>query len=325
MFRLLLSAILASLLALPAAAEDMFRPATVIPIGAPHACNGFYPEAARLAHVEGVTALDFHIDVNGAVSHVRVAKSSGSEDLDDAAASCVRTWRYIPTLKDGKPVEVLWSAETEWRVPAAPPPPPAPLTTLTERDNDCFHYPFWPERKHIGGTATVKFSISADGLPGDVVLSKESGNADLDKAALECVNSMRFRVPDATKHMASATATWSTLGRPKAVHWQFVGFLGSEAMETITELRTGIKQCLKGMASHSEFSSGFGGTTVIWATYDRGKIDEVSVLRSSGNDPLDRFAVECFKSEPPDEDQVHTLRHIGKVIFEIRWSRYLVP
>jgi TonB family protein len=323
MFRLLLGAIMAALLALPAGAEDLVRPATVTPIGAPHSCNGFYPEAARLARIEGVTTLAFHIDVNGTVRHVSISKSSGNEDLDDAASSCVRTWRYAPTLKDGKPIEVAWSADTEWRVKEVP--PPAPMPVVTERNDSCMHYPFWAKRDDAEGTASIKFAISADGHPSDVFLSKPSGNEDLDKAATECVKSMRFHVPDNAVHQVSATATWSTLGRPKAINWHFEGFLGSEQAEAMTELAVGIIQCLRGAAGRSEFSSGLGGRTMVWMTYHRGEIDAVSVLRSSGNDALDRFAVECFKNAPPDPDRAHLLRHVGRAIFPVQWSRYLVP
>ncbi|MDR3526579.1 MAG: TonB family protein [Rhizomicrobium sp.] len=323
MFRLLLGAVLAALLALPAAAEDIFRPATVTPVGTPHSCNGFYPAAARLAHIEGVTTLAFHIDPNGAVRHVSISKSSGNEDLDDAAASCVRTWRYAPTLKDGKPIEVAWSADTEWRVRETP--APALMPVLTERDDSCMHYPFWARRDGAEGTASVEFTITADGHPSEISLGKPSGNEDLDKAALECVKSMRFRVPDSAAHAVSATATWSILGHSKALQWRLKGFLGSEQMEAITELAAGVVQCLKGVAGHSEFASGLSGTTVVWTTYHRGEIDAASVLRTSGNDALDHFAVECFKSAPPDADRAHALRHVGKAIFPVKWSRYLLP
>lgn len=52
--------VFAVLLLLPAAAWAQIPPPAMRSpqsINAPHSCYGFYPEAARLAHVEGKTAL----------------------------------------------------------------------------------------------------------------------------------------------------------------------------------------------------------------------------------------------------------------------------
>lgn len=64
-----------------------------------------YPEAARLARIEGVVILEATIDERGIVTDARVL---GSVPLLDAAAlAALRQWRYTPTLLNGVPVRVL--------------------------------------------------------------------------------------------------------------------------------------------------------------------------------------------------------------------------
>lgn len=306
-----------------ARAQDVFKPATVTPTGVPHTCNGFYPESAREAHIGGLTTVDFHINPNGTVSRVKVTKSSGNSDLDDASTSCVRTWRYLPVLKNGEAVEAAWTADVEWQTVAVP--PKGPLPVMTDRADSCFHYPFWAKEKHIEGTASVKFQVGADGQPKSISMARSAGDKDLDDRALECVQSMHFHVADDKPHNITATATWSTLGRPRAIQWHFNGAIGSEAAEAMLEVTEGIKKCLKEAVGHSDFASGFNGKTVIWTRYSRGELQEASILHSSGNDGLDRFALACFKSNPPDSDQAHTIRKIGKGIFPIAWNRVFTP
>ena len=57
-----------------------------------------YPDV----HTRGVVALTAGVDPDGLVRSVRIV--SGKRDLAAAAARAVRTWRYRPYLKDGKPV-----------------------------------------------------------------------------------------------------------------------------------------------------------------------------------------------------------------------------
>lgn len=69
--------------------------------------------AKRLGH-EGTTILAFRIGIDGRLTDIRVAQSSGHQELDDAAVAGARCWRYKPAMKDGKPVEVPWQASVKW-------------------------------------------------------------------------------------------------------------------------------------------------------------------------------------------------------------------
>lgn len=65
-----------------------------------------YPEQARKAGFTGVVRLAVVIGEDGAVRDLRVTSSPGF-GLETAAMQAVRTWRYQPTVIEGKPVAVL--------------------------------------------------------------------------------------------------------------------------------------------------------------------------------------------------------------------------
>jgi TonB family protein len=83
----------------------------------PQDCHDDYPFWARMFGREGTTELAFQVHADGTVDDVTVAKSSGYDGLDDAAADCVAKWHYRPGIKDGQltdmplKVSVAWSLE----------------------------------------------------------------------------------------------------------------------------------------------------------------------------------------------------------------------
>jgi protein TonB len=60
-----------------------------------------YPVAARRAHREGRVILRVAVSVDGAGRDIRVAESSGTPSLDDAAMQAVRAWRFTPAMRNG--------------------------------------------------------------------------------------------------------------------------------------------------------------------------------------------------------------------------------
>lgn len=63
-----------------------------------------YPAAALRAGVGGTVVVYAELDAKGVPIEVRVAKRSGERDLDRAALSAVRQWRFEPAMRDGKAV-----------------------------------------------------------------------------------------------------------------------------------------------------------------------------------------------------------------------------
>jgi len=65
-----------------------------------------YPIVARRLGMEGVVLLDVLVASDGTAADVRLARSSGHQQLDDSAVRTVRErWRFIPARRDGAAVE----------------------------------------------------------------------------------------------------------------------------------------------------------------------------------------------------------------------------
>lgn len=63
-----------------------------------------YPPAARQAGKEGSVLVRIEINEDGIPAAVTVVSSSGDADLDAAAVTGVRRWRYSPARRDGQPI-----------------------------------------------------------------------------------------------------------------------------------------------------------------------------------------------------------------------------
>jgi TonB family protein len=87
-------------------ADTNSLPPDIVPPQAdgPHTLGDNYPVWARRLGEQGVVTVKFTITVGGTVADLSVVKSSGFADLDDAALTAVKAWRYKPATKDGKPI-----------------------------------------------------------------------------------------------------------------------------------------------------------------------------------------------------------------------------
>lgn len=113
----------------PAAAEDELPPIVKMPeligfVDAP------YPPEAKAAGVEGTVGLAITIDETGAVTEVRVSRSSGVPAFDEAALAAARQFGFTPAEDTNGPVPVeiefnygfvLDASSREGAVPEAPP------------------------------------------------------------------------------------------------------------------------------------------------------------------------------------------------------------
>jgi TonB family protein len=83
-------------------AEGEIQPPKLVKETAP-----VYPEAARVAGVQGVVILSVKTDETGKVADTMVLRSIPL--LDQAAIDAVRQWVYEPFLQDGKPVPIVFT------------------------------------------------------------------------------------------------------------------------------------------------------------------------------------------------------------------------
>jgi TonB family protein len=72
-----------------------------------------FSDPARKLHLKGVVGLNIVVDQAGRVSDVRIVKPMGA-GLDENAVNTVRTWRFAPATKDGRPVAVAVYIEVDF-------------------------------------------------------------------------------------------------------------------------------------------------------------------------------------------------------------------
>ena len=68
-----------------------------------------YPHPARRGGVEGQSVVRALVDTDGRVTWVEILRSSGYSLLDDATLEAARKARFLPAIRDGRPVRV-WVA-----------------------------------------------------------------------------------------------------------------------------------------------------------------------------------------------------------------------
>jgi TonB family C-terminal domain len=69
-----------------------------------HRVKVAYPEAARRKKITGQVILRFHVDEQGAISRLAVARAEPEGIFEEAALAAVQKWRFSPATKGGKPV-----------------------------------------------------------------------------------------------------------------------------------------------------------------------------------------------------------------------------
>ncbi len=88
----------------------------------PHAIyapDATYPEKERKAGHEGTVMLSFVVGTDGAAHDIRVA-SSLSPEFDAAAVECVKTWKFSPATKNGKPVTAQIAIQVDFHLSRHP-------------------------------------------------------------------------------------------------------------------------------------------------------------------------------------------------------------
>jgi TonB family protein len=76
-----------------------------------------YPESAKAAGMQGIVIMEIRVDSDGSVVDAKVLRPIG-EPLDSAAMDAVLQWRFMPTLLNGSPVEILMTVTINFRLDA---------------------------------------------------------------------------------------------------------------------------------------------------------------------------------------------------------------
>ena len=69
-----------------------------------HYVNPEYPRLAKAAGLGGVVWINALVDKNGVVRDARIAKSSGTPSIDEAALVAARQNRFNPAIQNGYPI-----------------------------------------------------------------------------------------------------------------------------------------------------------------------------------------------------------------------------
>lgn len=83
-----------------------------------------YPESAQLSGEAGIVLVDVYVRSSGRPTKVRVARSSGFNDLDTAAVQGVLNWHFVPATRDGDTISDWTTVKIVYDLPA-----PAPKTS----------------------------------------------------------------------------------------------------------------------------------------------------------------------------------------------------
>lgn len=75
-----------------------------------------YPTLSRRLGEQGTVSLRVLINAQGQATEIRIETSSGSARLDQAAVAAIRTWRFVPALRAGKPVSEWYEWKWQFRL-----------------------------------------------------------------------------------------------------------------------------------------------------------------------------------------------------------------
>lgn len=130
-----------------------------------------YTEEARKAHVSGAVVLSVVVSADGTPGDIRLIRSLGY-GLDERAAETVKTWRFRPGLKDGKPVPVECKIEVNFRlldgaspamigsIPSVAPPPVMPAFMGSDPESE----PATAEEAYRRGTHLLRTRRLDEGI-----------------------------------------------------------------------------------------------------------------------------------------------------------------
>src|ERR1043166_1788978 len=89
-----------------AAKVDRSRPTVVI-----------YPPASQARGEEGTVMLNVLVTTSGRAAMIDISKSSGFDDLDDAAVETAANWHYTPAVDDGDFVQKWTAVQITYKLP----------------------------------------------------------------------------------------------------------------------------------------------------------------------------------------------------------------
>lgn len=75
-----------------------------------------YPEIAKRRGIQGKVLVDVLVKSDGTPALVKISRSSGSNNLDNAAIEAVRQWKFIPARRGGLSVQASVIVPVEFKI-----------------------------------------------------------------------------------------------------------------------------------------------------------------------------------------------------------------
>ncbi len=168
-----------------------------------------YSDAARKAGSTGLVLLSLVVGPEGQPRNIKVLASL-VDGLDEKAVDAVKTWKFEPETKDGKPVAVQLKIEVAFRLyesgvgrvevvgdPQDVSSGPYLFPIIREAD-ECWNN--LPEDKTRApsikqGQLTILVAVKKDGRVGATEIVSSSGDGRLDRGARDCVASLKTDAP----------------------------------------------------------------------------------------------------------------------------------
>jgi protein TonB len=85
-----------------------------------------YPDSAQLNGEQGDVLVGVSVSASGKPRKLRIDRSSGFNDLDNAAAEAVAQWRFIPAIENGDTTSAWTSVKIHFELPQPVQPAAAP-------------------------------------------------------------------------------------------------------------------------------------------------------------------------------------------------------
>jgi TonB family protein len=144
-------------------------------------CDAYYPAGSTGA---GTTAIGFEVTSKGDISNINITQSSGSADLDAAAQACVANEHLTWDMENQRAIRGGFVANGD-----------ASVNWVRGGHSTLYvgcPWPIMPLRLQQQGTVALSFRIQRYGTVSSPTVTKSSGFADLDNAALSCVANFKY-------------------------------------------------------------------------------------------------------------------------------------
>jgi protein TonB len=81
-----------------------------------------YPATAITNREEGTVVVGVLVSSNGRPTHLKLDRSSGYDDLDDAAIAAVMGWKFVPAMRGGETDQDRIDVGVNFQLPASSSP-----------------------------------------------------------------------------------------------------------------------------------------------------------------------------------------------------------